>query len=174
MVIGPEYVYVAVPRTASKSTSAWLVENYSGKYYGKAHHSTHVPGGSRKKCVFAVVRDPYERMRSYYVMSQRPGGFGPPYFEAFVRWCRYGLPSNRSQVAMLKTVNVPLGDLLILRYETLVQDMQQLPFLQPWVDLPVLNASESKKPELTVAAIKAINRHSAEDFDRFGYTRLTV
>ena len=65
MVISHElkYVYIAIPRTASKSMSTWLVENFKGESIGR-HHEWRVPTELREYLVFTIVRNPYERVVS--------------------------------------------------------------------------------------------------------------
>ncbi|MEM7125539.1 MAG: hypothetical protein AAF702_04380 [Chloroflexota bacterium] len=57
------YVYIGIPRTASKSTSRWLVEHYDGEWVG-FHHEWRVPEKAFDYLIFTVVRNPYERMAS--------------------------------------------------------------------------------------------------------------
>ncbi len=65
MIISHEhrYVYIGIPRNASKSVSEWLAEHYKGEWHG-FHHQWQVPEEARDYLIFTVVRNPYERSAS--------------------------------------------------------------------------------------------------------------
>ena len=54
-----KYVYIAIPRTGSKSMSRWLVDNFQGEWHGR-HHEWKVPDECRDFLVFTLIRNPYE------------------------------------------------------------------------------------------------------------------
>ena len=58
-----EYVFIGIPRNASKSVSQWLAAHYHGEWHG-AHHQWRTPEGTAGYLKFAVVRNPYERSAS--------------------------------------------------------------------------------------------------------------
>ncbi len=57
------YVYIGIPRTASKSMNTWLVKNYAGESFGY-HHQWQVPEEVKDYLIFTIVRNPYERVIS--------------------------------------------------------------------------------------------------------------
>ncbi|MCY4014505.1 MAG: sulfotransferase family 2 domain-containing protein [Gammaproteobacteria bacterium] len=63
MIISPshKFVYIGIPRTASKSMNEWLMRHYGGIWYG-GHHDYHgIPEDARSFLVFTTVRNPYDR-----------------------------------------------------------------------------------------------------------------
>jgi Sulfotransferase family len=60
-----KFVYIAIPRTGSKSMSRWLLEHYQGESFGD-HHEWRVPEFAREYLIFTVVRNPYQRVVSGY------------------------------------------------------------------------------------------------------------
>lgn len=68
MIVSPShrFVYVGIPRTASKSMNEWLMRHYGGIWYGGHHDYRPVPDGARSFLVFTTVRNPYDRAVSGY------------------------------------------------------------------------------------------------------------
>ena len=68
MIISPnhKFVYVGIPRTASKSMNEWLMRHYGGIWYGGHHDYRGIPDGARSFLVFTMVRNPYDRAVSGY------------------------------------------------------------------------------------------------------------
>ena len=63
MIISPshKFVYVGIPRTASKSMNEWLMQHYGGVWYG-GHHDYHgIPDDARS---FLVFNDRAQSLRS--------------------------------------------------------------------------------------------------------------
>lgn len=54
------YVYIGIPRNASKSMNHWLTEHFDGRNYG-GHHDYDVPEEATGYLVFTIVRNPYDR-----------------------------------------------------------------------------------------------------------------
>ena len=58
-----KYVYIAIPRTGSKSMGHWLSDYFDGRsQFG--HHSYDIPDEYADYFAFTVVRNPYERAAS--------------------------------------------------------------------------------------------------------------
>ncbi len=55
-----KYVYIGIPRNASKSMNNWLVEYFDGQWYG-GHHDYDVPEEAADYLIFTIVRNPYDR-----------------------------------------------------------------------------------------------------------------
>ena len=68
-----KFVYVAIPRTGSKSMILWLKNRFKASAYG-FHHTWKVPPRCRDYLIFTIVRNPYERSMSswYHVPYGRP------------------------------------------------------------------------------------------------------
>lgn len=67
-----EYVYIGIPRTATRSTTQWLVQNFDGfspnvsARFGFQHnHRIDIPDPYRKYRSFVVVRHPVDRFVSF-------------------------------------------------------------------------------------------------------------
>jgi len=172
MVIGPDYVYIALPRTASQSMAAWLCEHHGGAVDNDLYHSAAVPEEHSKKLAFTIVRDPYRRMASLYrVMVQK---FWPEpdqqvaetvgmTMAQFVRWC-IGRPETQWW-PQAKILAAWQGPITMLCFENLPDGLTDLP--QSHGAFPHIGATEPGpiEPE----AIGAINEHSRLDFERLGF-----
>lgn len=188
MIIGPTYVFIAVPRTASLSIAAWLIAHHEGAWVGE-HHGTEIPAAHQGKYTFTVVRDPYTRLPSLWrylrdvfwpkanwrnsAEAAAWRELGMPLDSAlveFVNWAASQIGRQWcSQAAMLRDVRLHA----ILRFEELRQHLAGLPFVSGLSDVarvPHLNQTTSEA--LTEAEVLAIMKHSAEDFARFAYDRV--
>ena len=56
-----KFVYIGIPRTASKSMNEWLMRYYDGVWYGGHHDYAGIPDDARSFLVFTTVRNPYDR-----------------------------------------------------------------------------------------------------------------
>jgi hypothetical protein len=170
MIVGPWWVYIAVPRTASKSTCEWL-ERHGGVYPGGGYHASLVPPEHADKVIFATVRNPYDRMVSLYRLvkdqAQYVDGDNHPYKQAarrtmpeFVRWCMEQQTELWSpQAWILRHV---IDRVHLLRYEEIGR----------WGRVLLrINAAKGEMVVVDRETVAAINEHSAEDFERFGYER---
>ena len=182
MVIGKDYVFIGVPRTASMSIASWLHVDHGGEWYG-SHHETVVPAEHAHKFTFAVVRNPYERMASLwrYISTvfwpnadwrkseearqwQANGMVLDCDLETFVEW-RVGQTDNRwwCQSDLLAGVRLDA----LLRFEDFPGCLAVLPFAESLDGLPHLGATE--RACLTAVQRAAIREHSWPDFAAYGY-----
>ena len=176
MVIGPDFVFVAVPRTASVLMAERFLPQFAGREFGR-HHEVVIPAKDRKKFTFAVVRNPYDRMLSkYHFHRQKPGAShhdranestAAEMVDLFA-----GLDyRHRSMTEFLEGVNCNM----ILRWENLAEEIHGLPFVGR-AQLPSKRINTVRRPHWTEEAtpefIAAVNQHSAPDFERYGYTKL--
>jgi hypothetical protein len=190
MIIGPNYVFIQVPRTASTSIASWLIAHHGGVSVGD-QHSTEIPEADRGKFTFTIIRDPYDRLPSLWrYLATR---FWPsPRWRASREaedWLALGMPFDSglpdfvdwaatqpghqwcSQAEMLRDVRLDA----ILRFEDLMRGVYQLPFIgEPYqLDLArIPHLNETIPGILNEMAALAIMRHSEQDFGRFGYGRI--
>ena len=185
MIIGPDYVFIAIPRTASVSIASWLVANHGGVWHGD-HHGTDIPPEHRSKFTFTVVRDPFTRLPSMYRYvaekfwpvarwreSQEAADWralGIPFdcdLTTFVEWAATQRRHQRcSQWEMLADVRLDQT----LKFEDLPDCISDMPFRgdRDIVTLPRLGKTGST-PALTTRERDAIWLHSRRDFRKFGY-----
>lgn len=55
-----KFVYIGIPRTASKSMNHWLCSYFDGRSHA-GHHDYLVPEDAKDYLIFTVVRNPYDR-----------------------------------------------------------------------------------------------------------------
>lgn len=185
MIIGPNYVFIAVPRTASMSIAAWLVAEHGGVWHGD-HHDTDIPPEHQGKHVFAVVRNPLTRLPSLHryvrdvfwaneiwrssAEAATWRALGMPFdseLETFVDWAATQRGHQWcSQDEMLS--KAPPDE--VFRFEDLPGCLRHLPFVSGSVQLPKLGET-GRAPALTATEIRSIVNHSAADFERFGYAK---
>lgn len=179
MVIGPDYVFLAVPRTASY----WMVRRFLplfGGQYQHPHHGRIVPTTQQQKFTFAVVRNPYDRMLSIYHhlvqcdITYNISAMTFPRFMEFVQQ-HWGLGAW-PQTEFLSSARIDT----VVRFETLKDDLAALPPFQ--IDFQAkwrkagkpLNTSTRDLPwrdeALQYEAI--IWEHSRDDFEEYGYQRM--
>ena len=151
----PEFVFVAMPRTASRSMNRWLIDNFPGSdYVSRDHHMTAVPDYAKDFFRFAVVRNPFELHLSHYLIRRARGR------NNMHKWCK-----KWSYYEYLRWLSDPLAEPIkckeppqsvvlagvrpdnVLRYETLVEGIERLPFVKtPVDDFPTRNANEPYDP----------------------------
>jgi hypothetical protein len=179
MVVGPDYVYIAMPRAASQSMWWWLAEFHDGEVVPNRYHTSDIPEKHKGKRVFTVVRNPYDRLCSLYALAQ---SFWP--FEKyinvrqtngmtlaqFVYWCNDRLETKwRSQAEILGRLEAE-----VLRFEDLPHclggvfpgnNVSQFPRIGASLVTPGVRQYWLRE----FNARRAVEEHSAEDFVRFGY-----
>ena len=178
MIAGPDYVFLAIPRTASTAVQAWLIENAEGERLPGGHHRRTVPLEHRGKFNFTLVRNPAHRLYSLWCTSNPRGGrsFGE-FVDLLVRMKTdrragsFGLGANniwRTQSNFLAETAMDR----ILRFEDLPECLESLPFVDKKVELPVFNGQISKRPKrfFTEYEEAAVLTHSGEDFEKFEYS----
>jgi hypothetical protein len=177
MTVGPNFAFIAIPRTASTAMVHKFLPQFGGQPIGH-HHARKVPKGHEHKFTFTVVRNPYDRMLSIWhhlrVNDQQFGIAGmtfPQWMEFMDKHWGWG---GWNQTRFLEGLRVDAE----LRYERLADDVEdKLPFnrrlARPWPKQRV-NAALRKpwRKEITPEYINIINWHSEPDFEEFGYTRL--
>lgn len=169
MVIGPSFVYIGIPRTATNTMSRLFLPQFGGVDDGRPHNRI-VPAEHRHKFTLTVVRNPYDRLLSAWHHNRHHGGLTLD-FPAFVEKLMTDWDaSGKSQVEFLAGIRIDCH----LRYESLADDvLDWLPFN---ADKPFprerINSEDRPcwRDELTREGIDAVNRHSCRDFIEFGYS----
>lgn len=139
-----KYVYIAIPRTGSKSMSKWLVDHFQGEWVGE-HHAWRVPEEYRSYHVFTVVRNPYEIQASGWFFQPviDPPHKPESYAEACRQWrCPADQPASQKQFIEWSGVSQ------IVYFEHLPDGLAQLPFVDPdhVPPFPHLNAGGYRPP----------------------------
>jgi hypothetical protein len=193
------YVYIGIPRNASKSVSQWLANHYKGEWHGY-HHQWRVPEEAKDYLIFTVVRNPYERSASgtfavlwngekpdpsKRVPSKKPEPSGKPLEE---RLREAELVGNATTIN--EGTNVPengmnqshhikkAGVSLALYFERLPQCLADLPFVDA-ADVPPLPRALEKgiRPSgsffdhFTDDDEQVTWAYASEDFETLGYKR---
>lgn len=151
-----KFIYLALPRTGSKSIVSELILRYQGREIG-GHHQMRVPNRYHSYLIFTVVRHPARRMYSAYARSF---AFKESLtFDQFLLSIMHGGEENivsSTQVSLLGASNIPLSKIVILKLE-------QIGHLFLNTRIP------TKHPRLTRRQTDLVEMHSAEDFRVFGY-----
>lgn len=183
-------IFVAIPKTATRSIYRFLKQNYDGKIAGD--HSLKIPPQCRDYFKFAVVRDPYDRIcsaywhscwrpdRDRYKFERRMQERGlPNTLESFLEIVHN--PKTRGRHAILQSKYLVNDINTLLRFENLAEEFNRLPFLKEPVELDIVNSTRGKafrsrkiRPEtndelLTPRAIELINEIYEDDFKNLGY-----
>ena len=171
-----KYVYIGIPRNASKSVSQWLAKYYKGEWH-EAHHQWRVPDECRNYLIFTVVRNPYERTASgkfgmlwgdekpdpaKRVPSEKPPSSNEPLSKQIQEAELTGNATLMNEGASVPEVGMnqshfirKAGVSLVLYYERLPECLGDLPFVD-----------ENDMPELSRALEKGI-RPPGTFFDHF-------
>ncbi|MEH6583062.1 MAG: sulfotransferase family 2 domain-containing protein [Halioglobus sp.] len=183
------FIFIAVPKTGSSSVETAL-ESYTSKLTREFNkHATCrrlirdlPPQMWESYFKFAFVRNPYDRIESWYFYRKRPELSDPKHprhkmytgdktFEEFVHW----FPKNTMMLLQVGFL-APLGELLVDhvgRFETLEEDFalicQKLNL--PEIALPKIRPSQREPASdiWTPASRRIINDYFAKDFAFFDY-----
>lgn len=186
------HVYVAIPRTATHSVYAWLRKNYEGRQIG-FYHGWRVPETYRDFTVFITVRNPYERVFSYWWLScmmsltdKPPAGCSFRDFMSLITQYKDGDFRNPA-------LNVPeihgtqkgyydrAGASVFIRLEDFHNELRnKLNFVKrPFPKLPHKHIGKGK-PKVSFQNYfgndeeQLVWDYCAEDFEAFGYKRLRI
>lgn len=172
-VIGPEFVFLCVPRTGSNMMARAFLPQFGGKIVEPYHARIVVPEHAHK-FRFAIVRNPYDRMLScwYHIRrnSQDPR-FRQMGLMDFVNECHiWSGWVNQAEFLELAHLDV------VLKFEQLSEEIHRLPFVPTSARLPSERINSEERPpwleDLTPEFIGAVNELCAPVFPRFGYERL--
>ena len=188
-------VFIAVPKTGTRSIYRVLQDHYGGKRI--QDHLQVVPGQYRSFFTFIVARNPYDRVCSiYWAMCQRAPELDQYNWKNSLR--KKGLENNLENFLLLvksgvkQRVDHPIHQYRfhnrndinsILRFESLQNDFNNLPFIKKPVELPRINITVDIKSVpgkirmprppwkemINERSIRLINEIYAKDFDLLGY-----
>lgn len=182
------FVFVAVPRTASRSMHAALMRLSGSSSHGR-HHSTDIPTFASAFDVVGCIRNPYWRVWSHFKhrKDRVPAGncskfVGGMDFESYLRWL--ASPNGSRAEELERTCPDPVDDppvtvLLarcnvrhVVRFEELPESFLRLSFLPDGLELPSINNSTHvvSAPYDQRLANLVWSRYRA-DFQAFGYHR---
>ena len=180
MNIGPDFVFLCVPRTASVSISRHWLPNFGGvDQHSDDYHQRVVPPEHAGKFTFAVVRNPYARVRSLwaFLRSFSSGKFSHLTLSDFPWWLMEREDSEtqfNSQVQFLAHARL---DRVIL-YEDLPGALLGLPFVNAATvpELPHCNDAPYGRGDwthgLTRHFFDGVHKFEAASFIEWGYERL--
>jgi hypothetical protein len=163
------FVFLAVPRTASKAmTSALMTHAGSVRRPGERHRMD-IPSDAAGFYVFCCVRNPYSRLASHWKRQHLRGRF-PGTFGDFVAACETGSVSERSQCRWLGS-NRALVD-TFLRFEGLPDCLAAAPPFEG-LELQVMDRSGlgDWRTLYDQALADRVERWCSQDFDVWDYDR---
>lgn len=154
MYISPQYkfIYLAIPRTASRTTRNWIVSNYGAVMSGGHHTMTWTNEPEIQKnmvkdyFVFSTIRNPYKRMLSYWrhtyenkTTEELHKLFARDVMQANVTVRQDGHPSvisgfPRPQTVFIEQAKTIFPEILLVNIKDLEENFKNLPF----VDKPVV------------------------------------
>ena len=168
-------MFVEIPKTGSTSLHGWLRHHHGGRAW-RSQHSRDIPGHAQGWRVYLVVRDPIERIGSFWVWENFRRGLR----RSFERWMRVRVMGPKTEAMLAPQAKwVDELDATVLNLETLDEDLARWGFDGPPV--PRKNVTEATPwgagkfvDSCTPANLSLIMEYSPDDFDRFGYTRPEV
>ena len=187
-----KFIYIDVPKTASVTLDSIFTE-YSGGYLQRPpiqsnlmnKHCRVVPEHAKYYTKIVSVRNPYDRMTSFYYFSVARKvelqQMGVSTFDGFIDYCLNAtIKHDATEVnglmyryfPMWKYVK-PISYNVVLKLESLQQDIAQLDFLPKDITLPIRN--ENSHPAWgeveTLERKEKIQLWAGEDFELFGYEK---
>lgn len=182
-------VFIAIPKTGTRSIYRALIDNYDGIQW-KVDHYRDIPEWCKGYYTFTVVRNPYERLVSaWWSTTQRGGKLKKAYINhlkddlSLLNYCqnlkKFTYWHSQPQVIWLKNNRFDK----IIRFENLKEEWLNLPFNTTGTELPHINTTTWISPNnptarnpyqeyLTPDIIEIINDYYKEDFDMLKYQML--
>jgi hypothetical protein len=187
-------VFIAIPKTGTRSIYDYLKTNYSGRLIGD--HRTVIPAKYNNYYSFTTCRNPYDRAVSIWWSTCKRNndkkGFIENYLKdenTFLNFCRNikkidseVFPVTKKQVNWVRKNRIDK----IIKFETLDEGFKNLPFNKEKKDLLILNPTVLKtrgnpeprekdyKKYLCPESIKLIEEYYKEDFDYFKYSKIVL
>ena len=187
-----KFIYIDVPKTASVTLDSIFTEHCAGYLQRPPtqsnlmnKHCRVVPEHAKYYTKIVSVRNPYDRMTSFYYFSVARKvelqQMGVSTFDGFIDYCLDATIKHDAievnglmyrYFPMWKYVK-PISYNVVLKLESLQEDIAQLDFLQKDIVLPIRNDNshpaweEVETPERK----EKIQLWAGEDFDLFGYEK---
>lgn len=167
----PKVVFVAIPKTGTRSIVTYMEDHLNAKKFkGSRTHTVKIPTRLKNHYAFTVVRNPFDRMVSYWWSTcMRPKGSRME-FEAF-------LQGNRRSHQYPFVTNNKLDK--IIRYENLDEEFAAAPFYVEGTSLKHINTTVREwngipprpptRELITPKIEKMIVEIFAKDFEVLGY-----
>lgn len=182
------YIFIHIPKTAGKSIIS-LLHHRGATHLMYRDYERLIGEAIRDYFVFAVVRDPLERLISAYAYLRQGGNRSRQDLEFARRWVadrslqRFIVESLpvpevreslffRPQHSFLRENSGRLADATLLRFERLATDFEPIAArLGIRTALPNLNQSSRRDIDatLTASALLALSKCYAEDYTLLGY-----
>lgn len=178
-----KFIYYDMPKTASCSLDV-VFERYCSIPRPKIKHQRIIPEGKEHYIRIGTLRNPYERMVSLYNQGLRKNfEIAILGFDVFLDYCIKGLkyPDDETSVIanhfpMHKYYSILEPINFFIRFESIQDDLQKLPFIRSKVSLPRRNTRPHKTFEYfrSQDRIEKINLWAGEDFKKYGYTKYSI
>lgn len=188
----PKIVFVAIPKTATRSIYGLLKDNFGGRVI--SDHARKIPPAYNNYFSFCIVRNPYDRICSDYWSRCRRGS---DRYGILTKFKQQGLENTlesyldvyprESRSTWFAQHNFIEGNNInkILHFEKLQEEFNELPFVKNNITLPLINTTSKKvfspktkdfltpRPTwqelVTPAAGKKINNIFKKDFELLDY-----
>jgi len=167
-------IFIHIPKTAGTSIGKFFDIDYEKKYINshKFKHNTFIEYANILKDnlnnykIFSIVRNPYDRIFSYYKYHTYNMNNRYSFKEYLFRYLNNTIYlTHKTQTSFLiNNNNIIDSRIKIIRYENLNEEIK---------NLPKLNISKnfiSKKEIYNQENIEVVKKHFLEDFINFGYS----
>jgi len=173
-----KFVYVSVTKSGSSSVAKHLLDNFGGGHIGQP--KVVIPSQYQDYYSFLVVRNPYERMVSWWwaickanndryghKQQLRKAGLTESLFDFLTLWST----GNFSQAVYL-TSNKKIDK--TIKLENIQDEFNTLPFVTSALPLPKINTHERPcwQSLLDIESGRLINTEYEDDFKLFNYKQL--
>ncbi len=185
-----KYVYIAIPRTGSNSVASWLMAYADGEQLD-FHHSWKVPRQYHDYTIFTVVRNPYERLFSFWWFyckdEKRPNKYLNKnttfsefidYLTTYIYDTQFDVPEQNYHQYYYRTISYAwryfkIEDIIFTIPLKLLSDIERRgPF--PYNGYSKTRPRSLGKDFLNSDEIQLINEYCPNDFKQFGYEMIKV
>jgi hypothetical protein len=187
-------VFVARPKTGTRSIYDVLEKNFNGKLF-KEHHAE-IPQQFNNYFSFCTVRNPYDRACSMWWSTSKRGldkrGFVKKAqshgwdntMNSFMKVVKE-LTVNRDRILRTQAMFINPNRIdAKLRFDHLEEDFNKLPFVKDYIELPSLNVTKEKtgpnpharppwQTMMDEEVVSLINEIYSADFALSGYKKIT-
>lgn len=184
-----EYVFPCIPKAGTLSVRKWLIKYHAGRII-RGYHAADVRDEWKDHLIFTVVRNPRERLWSWYqwelyqVRVNRPRRMKnlEPHLGSFEHFLKLLIslrgreapqPESPQLTLTMYDYFVRAGCSRYLKLERLVPDLRALPFAteETVMQIEHTRITPGKRPlRISRAAEGLIRSYCPEDFDFFDYS----